>query len=275
MTVLTPRQQEIISNISPGADQVQLGALMEQALSGVLPPGSVTVGEIALTTGSLILGAASVGSALDVSGDTKILIGNGTTGAMFVLGGDVTMTNGGVVTIGTLAHALSVDHMIDVEDSQVGGAANGSVIKKQLVAGEAYTVTTAGVMVKMYGEATATVPSGEFCALYASLKGLHTDPGNNTSIISAHVHASNTTVVHAGLWVYGDVTNGVKASGSTLTNLLDISEATAVANVISLPALSTAPCSGQTTADYTFTKTVKLSILIGGAQYYLIADTTA
>jgi len=162
-----------------------------------------------------------------------------------------------------------------VTDSADGGASNGSILKKQLAAGEAYTGTTAGTMVKMYGEATATVPSGEFCAVYASLKGLHTDPGNNTSIISAHVHASNTTVVHAGVWLYGDMTNGFKMSGSTLTNALDLSQATAVTNVLALPALSTAPVSGQTTADYTFTKYAKLAITIGGATYYLIADTTA
>jgi len=44
--------------------------------------------------------------------------------------------------------------------------------------------------------------------------------------------------------------------------------------LLALPAAGTAPCSTQTTADYTFTKTVKVSVLIGGVQYYLIADTT-
>ncbi len=56
------------------------------------------------------------------------------------------------------------------------------------------------------------------------------------------------------------------------TNVLAVERAT---NLLALPALSTAPCSGQTSSDYTFTKTVKLAITIGGATYYLIADTTA
>ena len=142
----------------------------------------------------------------------------------------------------TFAGLVDINNKLDVEDSQAGGASNGSVIKKNLISGEAYTGTTAGLMIKNYGEdGTETVPSGEFCGLYVNLKGLHTDPGNNTSLISAHVHASNTTVVHAGLWLYGDMTNGVKMSGSTLTSAIDISEATAVTNLFDLPAAGTAP----------------------------------
>jgi len=219
------------------------GAALFSDTVGVTGALTGTSGAFSTTLG--VTGAATLASTLDVTG------------------------------IANFAETLAANKSIMLLDEQAGGSANGSIFKKQLVAGEAYTTTTAASMFKMYGEATATVPSGEFCAIYASLKGLHTDPGNNTSIISAHVHASNTTVVHAGVWLYGDMTNGFKMSGSTLTNALDLSQATAVTNVISLPALGTAPCSTQTTSDYTFTKTVKLSIEIGGAQYYLIADTTA
>lgn len=102
MAVLDSITIEKINNISPGADQVGLGDLMEQALSGVLPPGSISVGEVAVTTGSLMIGAASVGAELDASTDTAILIGNGTTATMNVLSGDVTMTNGGVVSLAQL-----------------------------------------------------------------------------------------------------------------------------------------------------------------------------
>ena len=141
----------------------------------------------------------------------------------------------------TFTGLVDINNKLDVEDTQDGGAANGPIIKKQLQVGEDYTTTTAGLMVKNYGDAAATCSSGEFCGLYVNLKGLHTDPGNNTSIISAHVHASNTTTVHAGVWLYGDMTNGLKMSGSTLTNAIDISEATAVTNLVALPAAGTAP----------------------------------
>lgn len=60
--------------------------------------GSIGVGKVALTTGSIILGTASVGAALDASTDTAILIGNGTTAAMQTIGGDMTMANDGTLS---------------------------------------------------------------------------------------------------------------------------------------------------------------------------------
>jgi len=161
-------------------------------------------------------------------------------GCVFVKTNALTGIDGSYRNIGTAASCLFKQFSsVSYEDVSDGGASNGPIIKKTLQPGEAYTGTTAGLMVKNYGDATATVPSGEFTGLYVNLKGLHTDPGNNTSLISAHVHASNTTVVHAGLWLYGDMTNGVKMSGSTLTSAIDISEATAVTNLANLPAAAT------------------------------------
>ena len=55
MAVLNARTIEIINNMTPGADQVRLGDLMEQALSGILPPGSVALSEIEMAaTGKVI-----------------------------------------------------------------------------------------------------------------------------------------------------------------------------------------------------------------------------
>lgn len=185
----------------------------------------------------------------------------------------ITLAGSTIVNVDTAK--LDLDGVLDVEDTTAGGSANGSIIKKTLQAGEDYTTTTAGLMVKNYGDATATVSSGEFTSLYVSLKGLHTDPGHNTSLISAHVHGDNTTTIWAGLWLYGDITNGIKASGSTLTNLLDISEATAVTNLMTLPAAGTdpvianalvpaaAPDAGTVGAD------AALRVLVNGTPYYL------
>lgn len=214
--------------------------------------GAVKCKDIEVLGDMSILGDLSFGDAstdtLTVNGAATFLASTQFSEAMTVgvdgTGYDVTLygaTASSYLLWDESADKLKVVGVLDIEDTGVGGAALGSVIKKQLVAGEAYTATTAGLMIKNYGEATATIPNGEFCAVYASVKGLHTDPGNNTSIISAHVHASNTTTVHAGLWIYGDMTNGVKMSGSTLTSAIDISEATAVTNLVALPAAGTAP----------------------------------
>lgn len=91
MAVLDARTIEIINHMTPGADTVGLGTLMEQALSGVLPPGSISLAEIAQgTDGQLIVG--QTGSALLYK----------------TLSGDATLTAGGVITIGTLAHAFTI-----------------------------------------------------------------------------------------------------------------------------------------------------------------------
>lgn len=59
--------------------------------------------DMALATGSILLGTANKAAALDVKADGKVLIGNGTTAAMMSLGTDVTMTNTGAVTIASNA----------------------------------------------------------------------------------------------------------------------------------------------------------------------------
>ena len=50
--------------------------------------------------GNILLGNASgIATGLDASGDTKVLIGNGTSVTSVVLSGDVLMTNAGVTSI--------------------------------------------------------------------------------------------------------------------------------------------------------------------------------
>lgn len=60
---------------------------------------TVAGGEIALATGSTLIGAAGVGAALDVKGDGKITVGNGTTATSVAVSGDIALTNAGVTTI--------------------------------------------------------------------------------------------------------------------------------------------------------------------------------
>lgn len=60
-----------------------------------------SVGEISLTTGSVLIGAAGVGSALDVKGSGKILVGNGTTATSVSVSGDATLSSAGALTIET------------------------------------------------------------------------------------------------------------------------------------------------------------------------------
>ena len=93
--------------------------------------GAVTAGEITLATGSVLLGTADVGAALDGSGNAKILVGNGTTMTSVSLSQDLTITNAGVVTINSHAADVTVatDKKIYFRDTglYVYSSANGQL----------------------------------------------------------------------------------------------------------------------------------------------------
>ena len=57
-------------------------------------------GDLAITEGSILVGASTgLGTELDASGDTKILVGNATTITSVAMSGDATMSNAGVVAV--------------------------------------------------------------------------------------------------------------------------------------------------------------------------------
>jgi len=83
-----------------GTDSVTSAEIADDSIvnADIKTTAGITVGKIALTTGSVILGASSVGSALDVKGDGKILVGDGTTAASVSVSGDATLANTGALT---------------------------------------------------------------------------------------------------------------------------------------------------------------------------------
>ena len=80
---------------------------------------TITPTEIALATGSVLLGnASSKAAAFDASGDTKVLVGNATTITSVALSGEITMTNAGVTTVGTLIDSKTIQA---TNDGATGG----------------------------------------------------------------------------------------------------------------------------------------------------------
>ena len=154
---ITAREIDLLNRMNSTSAATQLGTLIQNA-------ESVTAGEIALAQGSILVGNASgVGAALDASASTKILIGNGTTAAAFALSGDVTMTNGGVVTIG------EVNHATNFIVTSAGDAAIRS-IKGQAKSGTA--VAAVGDLVGVYGVATFEDGTGTMGASKTMAGGL-------------------------------------------------------------------------------------------------------
>jgi hypothetical protein len=129
---------------SGGTIEVESGGTM------TIADGAFAVGDLALTTGSIIIGAASKGSALDAKGDGEILIGNGTTAAMKSVSGDATLANTGELTIGakkvTAAKTAIADGKIFI------GGADGAAAEQTLTGD--VTVTNAGVTAIGAGKVT-------------------------------------------------------------------------------------------------------------------------
>ena len=93
----------------------------------------------ALTTGSMIIGAAGVVAELDVSTDGYILVGNGTTATSVAVSGDVTITNAGVVAI-----ASGVIINADIKsDAAIAYSKLATLASARLIVGSAGGVATA------------------------------------------------------------------------------------------------------------------------------------
>ncbi len=78
----------------------------------------------ALAQGSVYIGNSSgVTSELSIKGDTKVLVGNGTTATSVALSGDITMTNAGVTAIGAKKVVTASINDGAVTSTQLGAAA--------------------------------------------------------------------------------------------------------------------------------------------------------
>lgn len=166
---------------SGGTIEVESGGTM------TIADGAFAVGDLALTTGSIIIGAASKGSALDAKGDGEILIGNGTTAAMKSVSGDATLANTGELTIGakkvTAAKTAIADGKIFI------GGADGAAAEQTLTGD--VTVTNAGVTAIGAGKVTNAMlanGAGVAALLTAGLGG---------SVSVTKTDAATTTIVAA------------------------------------------------------------------------------
>lgn len=79
-----------------GVFSLSAGAIVNADVNAT---AAIAQSKLALTTGSIPLGTAGVGAALDMSGDGEILIGDGATAAAQAITGDVTLLNTGATTV--------------------------------------------------------------------------------------------------------------------------------------------------------------------------------
>lgn len=164
------------------------GSTLEVLGTASIVDGALAVGDVSLTTGSIIIGSSNKGAALDAKGDGKILIGNGTTAAMKSVSGDATLANTGELTIGakkvTAAKTAIADGKIFI------GGADGAAAEQTLTGD--VTVTNAGVTAIGAGKVTNAMlanGAGVAALLTAGLGGsvsvTKTDAAT-TTIVAAH-----------------------------------------------------------------------------------------
>ena len=182
---------------------VESGGTIEVESGGVMTiaDGAFAVGDLALTTGSIILGTAGKGAALDAKADGAILIGNGTTAAMQTLNTDVTMTNTGAVTIANYAVTYAKMQNVSNTDRLLGRdtAAAGDVEELTLSGGLEFT-GAGGIRIADAGVSSAKLANGAGVAalLTAGLGGsasvLKTDTLTHT-IVAAHGSKDRACIV--------------------------------------------------------------------------------
>ncbi len=127
------------------------GSTLESLGTTTITDGSLSADDLALTTGSILLGASNKAAALDMKADGAILIGNGSTAAAKVTSGDAKIANDGAITIQAKA----------VENTMIAAAA-GTVLVGTKTSGDvtALDISAEGAMVLGQG-------AGETPAAYA------------------------------------------------------------------------------------------------------------
>ena len=111
---------------------VPSGSTLEILGTATIVDSALEAGDLALATGSLLIGAAGKAAAIDVKGDGKILIGNGTTAAMQTIGTDATLSNAGALTIASNAITTAKINNLAVTSAKL---ASGAGVAALLTAG--------------------------------------------------------------------------------------------------------------------------------------------
>ena len=167
---------------------VESGGTIEVESGGIMSiiDGAFAVGDLALTTGSLILGAAGKGAALDMKADGAILIGNGITAAAKTTSGDVKIDNTGAMTI------------------------QAKAVKNTMIAAAAGTVLV------------GTKTSGDVTALDTSAEGAIVIGQGAGETCAAAVLTGDVTMTKAGLTAIGagKVTGAMWSAGAGVAALL-------------------------------------------------------
>lgn len=227
MANLTSEQVAIFDRQDRVHEKVSLAAavlLLQQGTGQSLEQGKILRG-----------GSGDVSEEYDASGDGKILVGDGTDIASVAVSGEASLDNAGVVTLDLSGHTAG---KLSVQQASSGGASNGSIVKETKAAGETYTGSQAGLMIKEYDADNSVVHTeDELCGLYINLKQLSAiSGGGKSALISAHNYGSggDYQVLDFGLRLFGDIVDAIEITGGTVTSAIKLDTCSALTNVLKL-----------------------------------------
>jgi len=236
---------------------VESGGTIEVESGGIMTivDGAFAVGDLSLTTGSIILGTAGKGAALDVKSDGQIIVGNGTTATSVAVSGDITLTNAGVTAIGAKKVTAAMTAIADGK-ILIGGA--GGAGAEQTLTGDV-TVTNAGVTAIGAGKVTSAMlesGAGVAAVLTAGLGGsdsiVKTDTATHT-LVAAHGTKDRACLVV----VYVDE---AFANGDTTATVVEVGETDTVNKCIANTLLVDGVAAG-TVYTRAFTNTATKAII--------------
>lgn len=242
--------------------------------------GGVAASEITLAEGSALIGNSSgVATALDVSDDGKIIVGNGTTATSVAVSGAITMNNAGVVSMnwgssGTpIAHTAATDEIFEVHVTNNATSGNYEPVNFNT------TVTAAGMTGgRVKAKLTIDAAMGGWSnAMKADVT--YGASGSTTGLGSAFVaemtmSAGTTSGTYAPLEIefgfgsnapIGTNSSFIYASANgTATNFIDSGY------VLNLQGLGAATSGKIFQANTAAAATHALKILIGSTPYYVM-----
>jgi len=187
----------------------------------------------ALAQGSIYIGNSSgVTSELSVKGDTKVLVGNGTTATSVALNGNATMTNAGVVTV-------------------TGASGNFTGSGRGIFNNAPTAHTTPTLSVGVYGTPVVDATLVDNIAFTANMSTATNKTASDTSCMAAFFGASNTAAtannklqaVLASTTVGGNCFDAYGVQGHV--NVIADATATSNGNIVGMSAKATV-ASGKT-----------------------------
>lgn len=178
-----------------GTVTVESGGTLDcQAGSTVNLPAGLSVSDLALTYGSVLIGnSGNAAAAVDAKSSGQILVGNGTTLASVAVGGDAALAANGALTVSKIGGAANSGYL------PVG---NGSALVVVAVSGDAALAANGALTVSKIG---------------GTANSAYVPVGNGTALVNVAVSGDVALASNGAVTVGNGTITTVKVAGGAVT----------------------------------------------------------